>query len=989
MRPLEKINDYKWRLPKSHKQGMRVDGIIYASQDMLPHIIKDKAYEQVANVAFLPGIVKYSLAMPDIHWGYGFCLTEDTKILTSFGFYKTIKDFGEEWESQKLITFDLKQKKPDETSILRFIKLRPKEVFKVITKNGYEIKATGDHPLLTPLGMVPIDKLTVGEKIAIFPFEGVPYQKPSKKIIISEEDIRKTLIKLGRKPNTPKFEIVIRKLRERGLSYLTYNHPKLPYILKIIGFVFGDGSMNFIGKRGDGVLHFSGKPEDLERLRKDIEEIGYTPSPIHFRRVRSWREKNKYYNCYSFYVNASSLVVLLESLGVPRGSKVDKAYRVPNWIFKAPLWQKRLFLASLFGCELRVPHRRLERRGYFNAPVFPMSKREELLKNGEDFLKDITKLLKEFGVRVLYIDKRKRHVNKRGEISWALELVISPKPENLFKLWSKIGFEYNFHRAFVANVAVGYLKLRQKILKEKEEAIKVKIPRLLSKGLSYQKIALQLAGNPLTPRFIIDVCYKLNKGKGVNPRIPFSFPSFQDYLKEATWGLGMSGMVWDKIEKIEKISHQRSVFDFTVSHSDHNFVANNFVVSNCIGGVAATDPDEGGVISPGGVGFDINCGVRLLKTNLTLKDIEGKISKLVDTLYHNVPSGVGSRGEIKVSISELKKLVVEGARWAVRKGFGVEEDLEVCEENGAIEGAVPDYVSQRAYERGREQAGTLGSGNHFLEVQVIDEIFDEEIAKRLGLFEGQITVMIHSGSRGFGYQICDDYVRVMVKCLSKYGIKVPDRQLACAPIESEEARRYIGAMKAAANFAWCNRQVLMHLVRTSFEEVFGKKWQDLGMDLIYDVAHNIAKFEKHKINGKEKLLCVHRKGATRSLGPKNPLLPSKYKEIGQPVIIPGDMGRASYLLIGTKKAEEESFSSTCHGAGRVKSRHEAIRTVNLNTLLNELKTKGIEVRATGKKTIVEEAPSAYKNVDDVVEVVDKAELSKKVCRMRPLCVIKG
>ena len=989
MQPLEKINDYKWRLSKSYKQGMRVEGIIYASQNMLSHIIKDKAYEQVANVAFLPGIVKYSLAMPDIHWGYGFCLTEDTKILTSFGFYKTIKDFGEEWESQKLITFDLKQKKPDETSILRFIKLRPKEVFKVITKNGYEIKATGDHPLLTPLGMVPIDKLTVGEKIAIFPFEGVPYQKPSKKIIISEEDIRKTLIKLGRKPNTPKFEIVIRKLRERGLSYLTYNHPKLPYILKIIGFVFGDGSMNFIGKRGDGVLHFSGKPEDLERLRKDIEEIGYTPSPIHFRRVRSWREKNKYYNCYSFYVNASSLVVLLESLGVPRGSKVDKAYRVPNWIFKAPLWQKRLFLASLFGCELRVPHRRLERRGYFNAPVFPMSKREELLKNGEDFLKDITKLLKEFGVRVLYIDKRKRHVNKRGEISWALELVISPKPENLFKLWSKIGFEYNFHRAFVANVAVGYLKLRQKILKEKEEAIKVKIPRLLSKGLSYQKIALQLAGNPLTPRFIIDVCYKLNKGKGVNPRIPFSFPSFQDYLKEATWGLGMSGMVWDKIEKIEKISHQRSVFDFTVSHSDHNFVANNFVVSNCIGGVAATDPDEGGVISPGGVGFDINCGVRLLKTNLTLKDIEGRISKLVDALYRNVPSGVGSRGEIKVSISELKKLVVEGARWAVRKGFGVEEDLEVCEENGAIEGAVPDYVSQRAYERGREQAGTLGSGNHFLEVQVIDEVFDEEIAKRLGLFEGQITVMIHSGSRGFGYQVCDDYVRVMVKCLSKYGIKVPDRQLACAPIESEEARRYIGAMKAAANFAWCNRQVLMHLTRTSFEEVFGKRWQDLGMDLIYDVAHNIAKFEKHKINGREKLLCVHRKGATRSLGPKNPLLPSKYKEIGQPVIIPGDMGRASYLLIGTKKAEEESFSSTCHGAGRVKSRHEAIRTVNLNTLLNELKTKGIEVRATGKKTIVEEAPSAYKNVDDVVEVVDKAGLSKKVCRMKPLCVVKG
>jgi len=407
-----------------------------------------------------------------------------------------------------------------------------------------------------------------------------------------------------------------------------------------------------------------------------------------------------------------------------------------------------------------------------------------------------------------------------------------------------------------------------------------------------------------------------------------------------------------------------------------------------IGGVAAMDVDSG-VVGAGLVGYDINCGVRLLKTNLTLKDIKERINKLVNVLYRNVPSGVGSKGEVKVSINELKKLVVEGARWAVRKGFGVEEDLEVCEENGAIKEAIPDYVSQRAYERGREQAGTLGSGNHFLEVQVIDEFFDEEIAIRLGLFRGQITVMIHSGSRGFGYQICDDYVRVMVKCLSKYGIKVPDRQLACAPVKSEEARRYIGAMKAAANFAWCNRQVLMHLTRMSFEEVFGKKWQELGMDLIYDVAHNIAKFEKHKINGEEKLLCVHRKGATRALGAGNSLLPSKYKDIGQPVIIPGDMGRASYLLVGTKKAEEESFASTCHGAGRVKSRHEAIRTINLNTLLNELKTKGIEVRATGKKTIVEEAPSAYKNVDDVVEVVDKAGISKKVSRMKPLCVVKG
>jgi tRNA-splicing ligase RtcB len=408
-----------------------------------------------------------------------------------------------------------------------------------------------------------------------------------------------------------------------------------------------------------------------------------------------------------------------------------------------------------------------------------------------------------------------------------------------------------------------------------------------------------------------------------------------------------------------------------------------------IGGVAATDPGKGGVISPGGVGFDINCGVRLLKTNLTLDDVKDKISKIVNVLYQTVPSGVGSRGEIKVSFHEEEKLIVEGAKWAVKRGLGIKEDLECCEEYGAIEGADPGSVSERAYERGRQQAGTLGSGNHFLEVQVIEDVFDREVAQKLGLSVGQITVMVHSGSRGFGYQICDDYVRVMVGCLSKYGINVPDRQLACAPIESPEAKRYIGAMKAAANYAWCNRQVLMHLVRQSFEKVFSKSWQSLDMYLIYDVAHNIAKFEKHKINGEEKILCIHRKGATRAFGPGNPELPSRYQDIGQPVIIPGDMGTASYLLVGTKRAEEESFSSTCHGAGRVKSRHEAIRTVNFDNLMRELKNKGIEVRATGKKTIVEEAPSAYKNVDDVVEVVHKAGLSSKVCRMRPLCVVKG
>ncbi|MDP2904729.1 MAG: RtcB family protein [Candidatus Omnitrophota bacterium] len=409
----------------------------------------------------------------------------------------------------------------------------------------------------------------------------------------------------------------------------------------------------------------------------------------------------------------------------------------------------------------------------------------------------------------------------------------------------------------------------------------------------------------------------------------------------------------------------------------------------CIGGVAATDIEEGGVISPGGVGFDINCGIRLVRTDLRLEEVKDKLKDLVYRLFSDVPAGVGSKGDIRVSAKEEKEILLKGAQWAVSKGYGIQDDLECTEENGAISGADPDAVSDRAYERGKAQSGTLGSGNHFLEIQVIDQLYDAKLCDTFGLDQGQVMLMIHSGSRGLGYQVCDDYTRNMVHCLQKYNINVPDRQLSCAPVNSLEGQAYLSAMRCAANYAWANRQCLMHLARLSFEKVFGKPWEKLGMHLIYDVAHNIAKIEKYTIDGKEKKLCVHRKGATRAFGPGHPALPERYKQTGQPVIIPGDMGRNSYLLVGTKKAEEETFGSTCHGAGRLKSRTAAIRTINQNTLLKELESKGIIVKASGRETIVEEAPEAYKDVNDVVDVVHNAGISKRVCRMRPLGVIKG
>ena len=406
-----------------------------------------------------------------------------------------------------------------------------------------------------------------------------------------------------------------------------------------------------------------------------------------------------------------------------------------------------------------------------------------------------------------------------------------------------------------------------------------------------------------------------------------------------------------------------------------------------IGGVAAFDTNDG-IISPGMIGYDINCGVRLIKTNLKESDVRPKLKTLVIALYNDIPAGVGSEGDIKVTGKEERKLLVEGSKWAVDHGYGRKEDLEYTEEHGAIDGANPDKVSDRAYERGKDQSGTLGSGNHFLEVQVIDEVYDEASAAVFGLVTGQVTVMLHSGSRGLGYQVCDEYSKSFIRCLSKYGIDVPDRQLACAPVNSDEGKAYLGAMKCAANYAWANRQCLMHLARGIFEKVFSISPRDLGMDLIYDVAHNIAKIEKYNIDGKEKLLCVHRKGATRAFPPGHPELPAKYKNTGQPVIIPGDMGRNSYLLTGTKKAEE-TFYSTCHGAGRRLSRTAAIKACRGRSISGELEKKSILVMSSGRETLAEEAPEAYKNVNEVVDVVAGAGISKKVCRMRPLGVIKG
>jgi len=409
-----------------------------------------------------------------------------------------------------------------------------------------------------------------------------------------------------------------------------------------------------------------------------------------------------------------------------------------------------------------------------------------------------------------------------------------------------------------------------------------------------------------------------------------------------------------------------------------------------MGAVGAFDAEEG-IISAGCTGFDINCGVRLLRTNLTLDDVKPKLRQLMDELFRRIPAGVGSKSKLRLSDGQFSDVVRLGARWAIENDHGIEADLAHCEENGGMEGAasMPPRITEKARRRDRPQLGTLGAGNHYLEVQKVEKIFDEPAAKTFGLESGQVVVMLHCGSRGFGHQVATDYLERMATAVKKYNIWLPDRQLVCAPASSPEGQDYYAAMKAAVNFAFCNRQVMTHWIREGFETVFSKEWEKIGLNLVYDVTHNICKFETHEMNGTKRDLYVHRKGATRAFGPENPLIPEDYRSVGQPVLIGGSMGTASYVLVGTEQAMKETFGSTCHGAGRAMSRSAAIRRYHGRDIKQALEQKGEVIRSTGTKILAEEAPKAYKDVHIVVDSVHGADISRKVACQVPLGVVKG
>ncbi len=996
---LVQVDEFRWEIPQSG--GMRVPARIYASRKLMEQIAQDKSPEQAKNVAHMPGIVERSLAMPDMHWGYGFpiggvaafdvekdgvlspggigfdinCFTKSTPILHKYGYFLPISSYEETWGVTNLFCQDLTARRETTTSIARFLAMPPRHpVLQLTTTTGRTVEATSDHPFYTPTGMVELQKLRPGDRVAVYPFEGVPYERPADEVIVDEEDIRRLLAELGKDGLGSALGQIMVQLKRLNLLPLRYDSPQLPNLLKLLGFVMGDGNIHFVGGKGKGVTCFWGKAEDLETIRADVAELGFTPSRVYMRE-RQHAIDTTYGHAefeveeYSFKVQGSAFAILLHALGAPIGNKAAQDYTVPPWLFKAPLWQVRLFLAALFGAELSCPSSYQTHGHSFYCPVLSMNKHSSYVESGRQFLQEISRLLDRFGVQTLQISQREEYRNAHGVLSIRLRLTLGGKPSSLHNLWSRVGFEYNHQRRYLANVAAQYMRLKLYAGQKKKPAHArvVAVPAAVSideaTPFGIDEEPCDALGRPIDEYGFPE--YGDYEGH-FDPNLSRTLPTFDEFLRTATEGLGESGMVWEEVATIDPSEYTGLVYDFTVDHPDHNFWANGFVVSNC--------------------------GVRLIRSNLNLSDVQPRIRDLVAQIYRDVPAGVGSKGDIISDLTRAEGALVKGAQWAVEQGYGWPEDPGHCEENGAMAGANPETARQyspRAFERGRNQLGTLGSGNHFLEIDVVEEVFDETIAAAFGLQQDQVVFQIHSGSRGFGHQVCEDFLKVMAEATRKYGISLPDRQLACAPVNSPEGQAYFAAMAAAANYAWANRQAMTHLTREAVAHVLGTSARKLEMALVYDVAHNIGKMEKHLVDGQERLLCVHRKGATRAFPAGRPEVPADYHSVGQPVLIPGDMGRASYVLVGLPQAMEETWGSSCHGAGRVLSRTAAIKRGQGRNIRKELEAKGIIVMSTEKEILSEEMPDAYKDVSNVVDVMAGAGLCRKVVRLRPLGVVKG
>jgi len=973
-----KINDYLFEIPKTFRSDMQVPARVYVSEKMLEESLKDRSLEQLINISTLPGIERYALAMPDIHEGYaspiggvaaintktgiispgmcGYdinCLPGNSLINLPFGTHLSIESLEKYWRNTSISLINKKHKSIDNSKITGFLSRKEDNFLYVLkTKNGFSLKLTEDHPIYTTEGMKDAKELKTGDRVIVYPFKGVSYEEPENLELVNEDKIKNALVKLGLLNNGNRRAQIIKWFKKNNLIDLNFQSSQMPYLIKLAGYVFGDGSIN-LGKKHSSITLY-GKLEDLEQIQRELKTIGIKTTLFTRKRkckIKSYYGKtNKFsYTEHSLRSNNVSFVVLLHLLGCPLGNKTYQRFRVPEWLLKTPLWQKRLFLSAFFGAEMSKPDT-LNKYNFY-SPTLNINKVIPFRKNGISFLGCLKKILKEFG-----IDSTKTtEVEELGirNKTIGLRFHILSSPQNLIRFFETIGFECHKEKQRLACLGIAYLRRKEKII-DMRSRIRELVRTLYGQGVPSAELVKAHRSEFVGERFIE---HSIWSERG-NPRIAFNFTSFDDFMREYSYG--KEGFVVDEIEEIKREKYQGLVYDLTVENQNHNFIADNFVVSNC--------------------------GVRMLTSELKEEDVKGYLESLASEIQREVPSGLGRGRKTKLSIDEIDKVLERGAKRIVEQGYGEEKDLLNCESNGRLEWADANAVSIEAKNRGRDQVGTLGSGNHFTEIQKVEEIFNEEAARHFGLFKNQVVVMVHCGSRGLGHQVCTDYLKTMIPAMDRYKIRVVDREFACVPFNSDEGKRYFSAMAASANFAWANRQMIVNFIRKAWNKVLGDKASKLTA--FYDVAHNIIKKERYRINGKEMELAVHRKGATRAFPPHNAEIPISYRDIGQPVLIPGSMGTASHVLVGTQGGEE-AFFSTCHGAGRTMSRHEAMRRISGQEVLKMLESKGIVVKCFSVRGIAEEAPLAYKDVNEVVNVVDKANLSSKVARLTPLAVIKG
>ena len=958
----ERLGQYKYRIPREGK--MEVDAAFYASEKILEDLEAEDyaSLRQLRNVATLPGIIEPALTMPDIHWGYGFpiggvaafdpqsggvvspggvgfdinCLPPGTRVLHADGYTRPIETLADE-RSPVLCGWRLGQR-PEPAPATLLMSREAERLLRLRTGAGFSLLATPDHPVYTPQGMRPLENLLPGDRVAVHPFEGVPYEPPAGRTILDEDAFACVLARLGKGRTT------LDLLEAKGLLPLKDDHPSLPALLRVMGYLLGDGTTYL--SRGKGYAVFYGDPEGLEEARRDLSRLGFRAGGV-YRRLQTHTFRGRSFTTQecSLKVSATSFVLLMHALGLPLGNKAKQDYALPDWLYVLPRWQQANFLAGLFGAELSAP-RAVPGHGYnLQPPVFSLSRRENFRSTGREFVLGVARLAGDLGAAIQNLHEEVDWTAPDGSRSVRFKLIFRASPETFRAVWGRIGYAYHPGRRRLALHALDYLGRKKAHLQERVElAERARI--LYAEVGSPGQVHIALGGN----RRFIERAINENPASA---RPAADFPTFPEHLEE------VGPMIFDEVVSVEELPYIGRVYDLSIAHPDHNFVAEGVVVSNC--------------------------GVRLLTSEIDREELERHKSSLADALFRAIPSGVGKgREDFRLSREELREVLLGGPAPLVERGFGEAEDLEHTESRGRLAGADPGVVSARAYERGISQLGTLGSGNHFLEVQYVDEVYDEEAAGAFGLREGRITVLIHSGSRGLGHQVCQEYVERFLEVAPRYGIELVDRQLAAAPIESPEGEAYLKAMSAAANFAFANRQLIAHFTREAFASV-GFDSEEHRLRVLYDLAHNNAKFEEHA--GKKVL--VHRKGATRAFGPGEEELPTGYRSVGQPVLVPGDMGRYSFVLAGTEAAMRETFGSSAHGAGRKMSRKKAKKAAKGRNLIGELEDRGILVRAAGRATVDEEMSEAYKDAADVIEVTHGAGIGRRVARLRPLIVVKG